>query len=458
MDSHSFFHILRARKVGLQRAQSGQAIVLIALMMVSLMGITGLALDGGSLLLLQRRAQKVADIAAMSAAVARCQGTGDPEAAARTVAIANDVNANDPEQFKVEFPNDTDIAVTVKLPKTPYFIQLVYRGPLIAQGYSKMRCSIADSAYNGAVLVATSTTCPDTLHVNGSDLNFEGSFWSNNEVFIGTSDTTISGGVEYLGGDLPYGDGNGWYHTSVGGNGPRDTPNAGNAISQKSNQAPLPPINIADYRPGGRAALAAEAAGLYTVGLPSGAYLYTGPGIDTSRGSLWYQHRTHDGSSDLPTRGLFYVPGDLGGSVGSFLPEGEPVQDRGMYVIPGGADDPGLTIVVEGRINLSGNGFRFNKPYIDGLTIFSNQNMDADGKVIPGHCRDQVIMTGSRNTQFQGLIYAPGGRVLVSMSDVDTPIYGQIIANEIEVDVSHADIRFQSSIVPPDDPTIYYAE
>src|SRR5215213_10079705 len=136
MDPHSFFHVLRVKKVDLRRAQSGQAIVLIALMMVSLMGITGLALDGGSLLLLQRRAQKVADIAAMSAAVARCQGTGDPEAAARTVALANEVNANDPEQFKVEFPNDTDIAVTVKLPKTPYFIQLVYRGPLIAQGYS----------------------------------------------------------------------------------------------------------------------------------------------------------------------------------------------------------------------------------------------------------------------------------------------------------------------------------
>ena len=35
--------------------QSGQAIVLIALMMVGLLGMTGLALDGGSLLLLQRR-------------------------------------------------------------------------------------------------------------------------------------------------------------------------------------------------------------------------------------------------------------------------------------------------------------------------------------------------------------------------------------------------------------------
>src|SRR5687767_3748477 len=52
--------------------QSGQAIVLIALMLVLLIGMAALAIDGGGVLFLQRDAQNAADAAALAASRTYC--------------------------------------------------------------------------------------------------------------------------------------------------------------------------------------------------------------------------------------------------------------------------------------------------------------------------------------------------------------------------------------------------
>src|SRR3990172_7448497 len=52
--------------------EAGQAIVILALVMVALIGFLGLVVDGGGLLFLQRDAQNATDAAVIAATYARC--------------------------------------------------------------------------------------------------------------------------------------------------------------------------------------------------------------------------------------------------------------------------------------------------------------------------------------------------------------------------------------------------
>src|SRR6187549_1108355 len=73
--------------------ESGQAIVIIALVMVVLLGMLGLAIDGGGLFFLQRDAQNATDAAVLSASYAICT-KGDPKAAAFATMSQNGFNNN----------------------------------------------------------------------------------------------------------------------------------------------------------------------------------------------------------------------------------------------------------------------------------------------------------------------------------------------------------------------------
>lgn len=453
-----WFHEHQPRRTPPYRAESGQAIVLIALMMVGLIGMTGLAIDGGGLFVLQRTAQKVADIAALNVAVLRCtDSVGDINDEARSIALRNGLDPDDPTVSVIvnnppeSGPNAGDMysyEVIVSAQKPSYFIHVVYGGPLQVTARAVTRCGTDRGSYDGNVLVATATDCgSQTLHVTGSDQYFEGSFWSNDDVQINTGGMQVDGAVSYVGEDQPYGDGGGWPHASIGGNPPRfESEDAGKAVYKQNTPITAPLFDIADYRPGGsKAQQALNDAGRYTVLRPSGAYLYTGPGIDTSLGSHWYNWENAAwNTNQVPRSGLIYVPGDFGMS-GAGIFESDP--------------DIGLTIVAEGRININGPGVHLNKWYMDGIALYSNQNIDASGQIAPGnHCEDQVIMTPSADTVFHGLIYAPGGRVLVPTSSARTPSYGAIIAYTIGVYVNFADIRYQADHLPARPPVVAYAE
>lgn len=80
---------------GLQRknrlwsqAESGQAIVLLMLALVALIGITGLALDGGGLYFLSRDAQNATDAAVLAATYARCTNASPADVVAAGIAAA----------------------------------------------------------------------------------------------------------------------------------------------------------------------------------------------------------------------------------------------------------------------------------------------------------------------------------------------------------------------------------
>jgi hypothetical protein len=155
------------------KAEDGQAIVLIALFMVVMLAMVGVAIDGGGLFLLWRDAQNAADTAALQAAYDRCTSTPDTltpnditdDNWVEVGKDAADINgfddrlndANDPDtpdDFSADVlvtvtetflgtPPIGYVHVTIQADKPSYFIQLVYRGPLRVKAEALVYCSAA---------------------------------------------------------------------------------------------------------------------------------------------------------------------------------------------------------------------------------------------------------------------------------------------------------------------------
>ena len=187
--------------------QSGQAIVLIAMVMVALIAALGLAIDGGGMFLLYRDVQNATDSAGLSAAFALCSG-GDPEEAGRTAARLNGfVDGADGATVTVSNPPPADhefgfnnigarsgnyIVTTIEAEKPSYFIGVVYNGPLIVSLDTISQCTPAVGfgwPENSAV-VSLSPSC--AAFGGSSQPPFKA---------VGTADHETIGGGIYINGD-----------------------------------------------------------------------------------------------------------------------------------------------------------------------------------------------------------------------------------------------------------------
>lgn len=129
------------------KAQSGQAIVLIALMMIGLMGVLGMAIDGGGLYFLHRDTQNAVDAALVAALYAKCAGNravdeatffASIEAAGLRAAKQNGFEDGvngvrvvvEPDYRPPNTNQQNYVRVSITAPKPSYFIQLVYPEPL----------------------------------------------------------------------------------------------------------------------------------------------------------------------------------------------------------------------------------------------------------------------------------------------------------------------------------------
>ena len=161
---------------------------------------------------------------------------------------------------------------------------------------------------------------------------------ASGDVIVSGSDIVITGGFQY-----------GTTFTDSGSNNIFDP-----SPEQNTGESPEP-FDIDDYKPGGSAALQAQAEGKYTHIIGD---------LDTS--SL--------GSLD----GLYYVTQDAKLSVSAI---------SGTY-----------TIVAEGKIDVSGSN-QNGVNYIENLILFSN------------HVGDDAIKVGSSDNTFTGYFYAPNGEI-----------------------------------------------
>ena len=203
-----------------------QAIVFFVLALVGLIGIAGLAIDGGRLALEKRRAQAAADAAALagglSIAYAPVQADGTVSAtalqaaldAARERAAANgydDDGVHNTVQVTIDGPVQEGfhwvyyVNVDIDSNLDPALIQVVYSGPLRASVHAQSRARPYQDFARGYTIVTTGDKSPG-LQIGGDSLiDVEGDIWVNtwtrlNGSFTLQVDTLYSvGRVENLG-------------------------------------------------------------------------------------------------------------------------------------------------------------------------------------------------------------------------------------------------------------------
>ncbi|MGJ3239145.1 MAG: pilus assembly protein TadG-related protein [Anaerolineae bacterium] len=173
--------------------QGGQAIILIAMVMVVLVASLGLAIDGGGMFLLYRDVQNATDAAALTASFALCTGDSDniQAAAAQSASQNGFVNGVDDATVTIENPPTSGpfagdpqyVTVEIVAEKPAYFIQVVYSGDLRVSARTTSQC--VDGQDFGfppeSALVALKNSCN-----NINDAGVDGR---------GTSSTVVIGSV-----------------------------------------------------------------------------------------------------------------------------------------------------------------------------------------------------------------------------------------------------------------------
>ncbi len=134
------FHLVPSKQ-----AQSGQAILLIAMATIALSAVLGLAIDGGGLFFLHRDSQNAVDAALVASLYAMCTGNRSDAnyeqriidagiEAARVNGFQTGSNGAvvtvDPTYQPPGTTRDYYVRVSILATKPSYFIQLVYREPL----------------------------------------------------------------------------------------------------------------------------------------------------------------------------------------------------------------------------------------------------------------------------------------------------------------------------------------
>ena len=141
-------------------SESGQAIVLLAISIVVLLGFTALAIDGGMVFSDRRHAQNAADAAALAGALQKSNGKSDSvviQAAERSA----ESNGYTTDQMSVSISPFTDFSgsytlVTVDITKdTPTsFAHLIYHGPFRNHVTAVARSRISQPVFPGQAVVA----------------------------------------------------------------------------------------------------------------------------------------------------------------------------------------------------------------------------------------------------------------------------------------------------------------
>lgn len=384
-----------------KRTESGQIIIIIAFLMIAMIAMLGLAIDGGSLMFLQRDVQNSLDGAVVAATYAKCAGGTDAqvENAARQAAAKDGyVHGVDGVAVTVDPNYDTDgsikyIEVRMNVPKESYFIQIVHPDPLHIEGSSVGRCDSGsggsatfDFANKAIVGMAPASTCSWSVNISGSSLFVNGDVYSNGNAKATGASKHINGYIEYVGTE------------NLSGASMTLNPSSGNPIDTNTElpASAFPPLfDISAYAPGGAKAIAA--------------------------GSDYHAYSSGKQFKKMTMEGLYYVDGDVQ-----------------LNQVTTGAK--GVTIVATGEIKIANNvsGQQFI-PYVDNLTFFSNA-------VIPG-CNARGIHLAGVTNHISGVVYAPYASIKLSGSTLY--VCGSLIAQHVDPSGSSNSVIYCDWSPPP---------
>lgn len=421
------------------QAQSGQAIVLIALVIVALIAILGLAVDGGGLYFLQRDAQNATDAAVIAAAYARCAAnklTSDPAAIAAMVQSAGEdaatrngfTNGQGGRTVTIQNPapdssHPTDnryVQVDITATKPSYFIQLVYKDPLKVSVRAIGYCQppFDKSTVKAVMGMAHDDVCTNNVvKRTGSYADIQGGVTSNGDYSGGGgNDDNLSGGVSaatdvVLGPHTTYPDGYTDYRTDP-----------------KYIDDPLANVYPIDqFKPGGDYAVSAVSAD----------------------GTINYYHDVYDGGTNPDTGKKYKFTGS-----GTWQPSGTL---QGVYYVEGNVDlgvgpkfgPLGVTFVTAGTIDgkqLGDDTQAYSGPGASGLLFYSTY--DAASPTCTGTA---INATGSY-AHWKGLIYAPNGQVNVSAAN--SVIYGYIVGYTVNLQGDYLQLIADPDLLPSIPPEV----
>lgn len=396
----------------------GQAIVLIALVMVALLGFTALAIDGGQLYFLQRDAQNAADAAIVAALFELCKDPSvplddpvrlqDARDAGQAAALKNGFDdAADNVTVTVTVPFNSsysDVEVIITASKPAQLVQVVYQGPLEIRARTEGHCESGRpfSSVGFAMFGGGSCTNPNAV-------NFQGS--SHNSDIIGgisgNGDVAVSGG----GTGVDSGSSTGTVSTGGGATVGSTTNGAANT--------PMPVIwEIDEFRyPGGLYAEAAYDDGKY--------HYYSGDLRNTAL-------PTNADGEVLP--GIYFVEGDIDLRSNDF----------------GDVGAVGVTFVTPHTYSSGAVNIPFS-PY-DPDDIPPLPLIFAEGGGIEDCSRVDIGMSGS-GVFWVGVLYAPNGVINLSGS-VSGTMNGCMIGYRVSVSASEFDITCSPLMFPPIKPAV----
>ena len=385
--------------------QRGQAIVLLAFLMVALLAFAALAVDGGNTYVERRRAQNAADAGALAGArelwlhlsagdssetslrtemnqAAESNGIADSTGSAgdfyNTNVVAYYTDKNGVAQ-NIEVgtagsipPHVAGVQVTTKRSFSTFFASIIGRDSMGAEAQATAVIIPPEGCGDFAIFAACQDCGPNNLATTGSTM-------------------TINGGGLYSGGDMHLNNTiviNGTVH-SVGTCSPGDQcVGTGAPVLNGQNPIVQPQWDFTDFRPGGA--------------------------IANSLGSA-YHYINGNLNSLSAGDGLYYVTGDV--QINGAGPNRVTIVSQG-------------TQKYNGTVNLSA--------YYHNLLFFSNSSNTSQG----------AIQISASDSVWEGLIYAPNGDVNFSAAS-NLGVSGAIFAQSVSASGSQLTINYDPAVCPP---------
>lgn len=379
-----------------KRMQRGQALIIIALALVGLAGMTGLVIDGGNVFLDRRNAQSAADSAALSAALTRVRGGQNLSAAALSSAAQNGYN-NDGTTSTVEVhnppisgPNAGNVeyvqVIIVSHVKT-YFARVV--------GWSRLTNRVE------AVARTKTPEVREILHgqavislAPSSDCNNDKSFWVHGEATL-----DITGGGIFI----------------------NSNNNQCAFIQQGSGSIRIRDNHIITVVGGAMI----QKPQLLTPGVSVGA-------IPVSYPPPFFMPKVGCGNNEavISEDGTSMSPGTWGEL---FPPEGVTHLEAGVYCLGDGmqinSDIEGSNVVFkveDGEVRFSGSA---------NIILDAPNNGEYAGLLIylPMDNHSKVVLNGGSGSNIKGTILAPASPIHINGNDASTGFHSQIIGYTIDV-------------------------
>ncbi len=400
--------------------RSGQVVVLVALGLIVLIAMVGMAVDGGNLYLQKRNMQNAADAGAFAGA--RVLGSGNTsdrsiryeiekyayynhvtQTSQNVTAYYTDTSGTrisplNNGQASLTPSNATGIEVVTSITFPTYFIAILRINSLYASATAAAKArSVVGPNNNGYAIFAKKSTASASKVIDWSGGNWQinGTVHSNSDINMSGTGNAINGMVESVIGVSPSGLTNKATLTPATNNPVQST-----VIADPVNKT------LADFYQG-------------TSSTSTYKYIDMGGSGTSNLSSFLATDAT--GNKYFPP-GIYYVNGNVNFSTG--LSTTTPSN---------------VTIIATGSMTMSSPSMNFT-PYSKGVTFFAN----ADDSSAPG--KIALSVSGS-NGAWNGILYAPNSGINLSGSS-NTSFRGSVVGNTVKLSGSSGQISYDSQYFP----------